>query len=39
VAVILRNESDRERAIDIAAGERILPATMPPDSFSTLLLR
>jgi glucosylceramidase len=38
IAIILRNESDRERPIDITSAGVKIPATMPPDSFSTLLL-
>lgn len=38
LAVILRNESSRPVAVDIAAGARTIAVTMPPDSFNTLLL-
>jgi glucosylceramidase len=38
VAVILRNESDRERPINVSVGEQPIAATMPPDSFNTLLI-
>jgi glucosylceramidase len=37
IAVILRNESARERSIDVSIGSVKVPATMPPDSISTLL--
>jgi glucosylceramidase len=38
VAVLLRNESDRERPIDVTVGERKIPGMMPPDSLNTLLI-
>lgn len=39
IAVLLRNESPRERAVDVAIGGRTVSGSMPPDSFNTLLLR
>jgi len=38
VAVILRNESARERPIDVTVGETTISGMMPADSFNTLLL-
>lgn len=39
VAVLLRNESPRERAVDVMIGGRTVSGSMPPDSFNTLLVR
>lgn len=39
VAVILRNESPRESKVNVNITGAILPLTLPPDSFNTLLLK
>jgi len=39
VVVLLRNESARERTIDVTIGERKIYGTMAADSFNTVVLR
>jgi glucosylceramidase len=39
VVVILRNESNHERAVDVTIGDRKISGSMEPDSFNTLVLR
>jgi glucosylceramidase len=39
VAVILRNESSRERPIDITVAGKAIQGMMPADSFNTLLVK
>lgn len=39
VVVVLRNESNHERAVDVTIGERRIRGNMEADSFNTLVLR